>query len=353
MSATTGDKTPGQETRSGHVDRVVGPADLSVPEKLDELARSGRETPEVELGGEKIELREVEKTERDLAIIRLVTGSVDRLMRRYGRERVIEIPPENLHLIEPTEKISGFYDARRQQLAVEKRVGSDSALAADLFHELVHAKSYNALKVRDQGGDRELTYYRTGLETVARNGRTHFRELNEAVVQSLTVDFFDRTIARDDLFADEIRAGGRRGVDPREREEGSYWSERQHLRALAEAIFEAAARRQEGMDRRPRFSGPGDVEQVFVKASVTGQMLEAARLVEEVWGAGSFRRLGESLGEFCRDNIYGRRPSSGGLVDKLIGAAAKPVREIVRKCSSLLSSDSSVVDSLFSRLKKG
>ena len=348
MTRTSRQGPSEREDSAGHIDRLVGRTDEAAGKELAALVKAGSETPRLDMGGERIELREVEKTERDRAIIRLTAEAADGLMRRYGREKPVEIPDENLHLIEAAGDVGGFYDARKQQLAVVRKPGQDTGLAADLFHELVHAKSYNALKTDVDGGG-DITYYRTGLETVTRDGKTLFRELNEAVVQTMTMRFYDETIARDPMFSDEIRLAQYRGDDPREREEGSYWAAKEHFRALTGAI--AAAGRDRAAADAPVRSGVADeVRETFFRAAVTGNLLEIARLVEDTWGAGSFRKLGQSLDDFCREHIYKRRPESG-LVEGLIERVKKPIRSVRAKCSSLTSDDSSLIGGLFRSLK--
>ena len=349
MSSLSANKSQEIIEGPGHIDRLVGPAVPDAEKELAALVRAGGETPKLEIAGEKFKVREVEKTERDRMIIRLASDAADRLMREYGRDRVVEIPEQNLHLIEWSGPAGGYNDARKQQLAVEKRPGHDASLAADLFHELVHAKSYNALKVAGDGG-REITYYRTGLETVSREGRTHFRNLNEAVVQTLTMRFFDQTVARDPLFAEELSRPRYRDEDPREREEGTYWFAKEQFRALVDAILEAD--RQAAAGGAPaKFSGRDEVEKLFFRASITGELLEVARAVEDVWGQGSFRRLGRSLNDFWRENIYKGNKTGGGLAGDLIELVKKPVRDLKKKCSTLINDDNSLVGSLFRGFK--
>ena len=337
-----------------HIDRLVGPSasDREVEAEARRLAASGREAPEVKFDGRKIEVCETEKTERDRRIIALAAGAADDLMRGYSRERVVDVPNENLFLVESSASdVGGFYDVRRRQLMVVRKPGHDAELAADLFHELVHAKSYNALRTKDADG-REVENYRTGLQIVSREGRTHFRELNEAVVQTMTLDFFDRVVDKSDLFRDELLMAGHRDVTPRQREEGSYWTAQQHFQALTRAIWERESERA-AAGGEPIFGSEEEVKKIFIRASVTGDLIEAARLVEGVWGPGSFRRLGESLGDFCRENIYKNSDSgSTGLFDGLLERTKQPIREIRRKCSSLINdTDGSLAGSLFRRLK--
>ncbi|MFA6603921.1 MAG: hypothetical protein WCT10_03730 [Patescibacteria group bacterium] len=329
-----------------HIDRLVGASDREIEVEAQCLAASGSEAPEVKIGDRRLEFRETEKTERDRQIIGLASAAVDALMREYGRERTVEIPDENLHLVEAQADISGFYDPRRRQLAVARKPGHDAKLAADLFHELVHAKSYNALRVKDVD-DREVEYYRTGLLTVSREGRTHFRDLNEAVVQTLTLDFFDQVVEKNELFRDEMfmpgRSGGARG-----HEEGIYWAERYHFQALTRALWERD-REQAAAGGEPRFGNEEEVKQMFFRASVTGNLLEVGRVVEAAWGPGSLRKLGLSLEEFCRENIYTKR--GPGLIDSLIQRLKKPVKEVGRKCSELISDNADLAKSLFDKLR--
>lgn len=330
-------RRPEENSEFRHIDRLTGRNSAEDAAQARELADDGQGAPVYENREGRFELREVEKTERDLEIIRTVERSVDGLMRRYGREKTIAIPPENIHLVAAAENVGGYYDARRQQLAVVKEPGDNAVFAATMFHELVHAKSFNALKVKEQGTDgREIVRFRTGLETVAADGKTRFRELNEAIVQTLTLDFFDLEMRKDPVFLAEIAAAEMAGRDPKEREEGSYYVERAVLTDIVNGIVAAKG---EAGDRQA-------VMDIFARASVTGDVFALRQAVEEVWGSGSFRALGESMGGFYRTYLAKKDPT---LAERIRGLA----RRAVDFCSS--SSDDQEGDgrALSSRFRRG
>jgi len=337
-------KSPEGQNEFPHIDRLVGASSPEDKAKVERLAESGLDASTVEAETGNKELREYEKTERDLAIISLAEEAVEDVMRRYGREKSVELPAENIHLIEPLKKnVAGFYDSLRRQLAVAKTPGQDIALATVLFHELTHAKSYNALKVRDEAAKgREVTYFRTGLETRPSDGRTRFRPLNEAIVQRLTLRFYDQNISGNRMFGKEILEAGRRGDDPREREEASYYVEQQILSDMVNALVEARG----GND--DYLKSLAEVEDVFFRASVTGDVAELRKTVDEMWGKGSFRLLGESLGDFWNQKL--RKPKGPGLFDKLV---KRPIASIERHCSSFLRDKMADDDSLTGKLFRG
>lgn len=297
-----------------HIDRLVGPLN---PEHKEEA---------VELAEGKIELQEVEKTERDLAIMQMTEKAVDELMRRYGRDKIVTLPPENVRLIAPAAEIGGFYDARKRQLVVEKKPGREASFAANLFHEMMHAKSFNALKVKDE----TITYWRTGLEAIAADGKPRFRQLNEAIVQTTTLRFYDEQVQKDPSFAKDILNAQMMGKDPREQEEITYMNERLRLADIVTAIA--------AVEGRPY----AEVEDIFIRASVTGDAAELAATVEKTWGSGSFRLLGESLGDFWRQKISKEKPSVR-FIDKFAG-------KLKKLCSSHFEDEAANGDSLAGKL---
>lgn len=64
----------------------------------------------------------------------------------------------------------------------------------------------------------------------------------------------------------------------------TYYPERQLLFKLVKQIYEA---------NESKFRDEEEVFQIFAKAAFTGHMLEIAHLVEDTFGKGKFRELGE------------------------------------------------------------
>ncbi len=298
-----------------HINRLVGSSGEADAARARELADDGTGQPVYETKKESFELKEIEKTERDREIIAAVENSVDAVLAKYGRTKAVGIPSDNIHLVESAE-VGGYYDARRQQLAVVKERGNSASFAATMFHEMVHAKSFTALKVKVADSGRDITHFRTGLEVLAADGKTRFRELNEAVVQTMTLDFFDREMRQSEFYLADIADAERRGLEPGEKEEASYYVERSILADLLNGLAEVGSgrSRQEIMD-------------VFIRASVNGDVYALRELVESAYGSGSFRVLGESLGEFYRTYLQKKDP---GLMERL-GRAA---RNMVGYCSA-------------------
>jgi len=69
----------------------------------------------------------------------------------------------------------------------------------------------------------------------------------------------------------------------------TYPAERRELEALVKDIFERNRKENGGM-----FESEDEVLNLFGQAVMGGPMLDLARVVENTYGKGSFRRLGEA-----------------------------------------------------------
>lgn len=233
----------------------------------------------------------------DIRILNLANKEVQELFRKHGRDSASLFPLERIHLVSGGmwEGQGGYFDPVEQRLVVLKKDGeNEKSVAAKVFHELLHAKSYNAVQLLTGKEEPTVQKYRTGLEVISRDGtKQFFRWLNEAVVQTLTRRFVASAIESGNLKPDERVQALNRAASLKEMQydefEMTYLAERVRLRGLCKRISHM---------NREKYPSYADVEEVFIRASITGKLLEAARLVESTFGKGSFRRLGEPESPF-------------------------------------------------------
>jgi hypothetical protein len=153
-------------------------------------------------------------------------------------------------------------------------------------------------------GDKALLVRRIGLNIFNEaNTRRFLLDFDEAVIEELTKRFdmryFDQTVSLSEEYADRERIRSRvahpeeiAAVLTSQLENGGWQSEitgyaykkqRDRLNVLVKEIHE----------RNPgRFSSTEEVFKVFAKAVLSGRLLELARLIDQTFGKGGFRKLG-------------------------------------------------------------
>ena len=238
-------------------------------------------------GVKKIEGLELEKSERDITIIKFAEEAVTQYMKQYGRKKDIVLPLNKVHLLkeggtkEYTEgKLSeGGFSGKIGSVLVD-RVKSDIEFSLFAFHELFHSKSFHILQrtKADAQGRQEITEYRGGFVVTTRDGKTdYFYDVQEAIIGLMTKRFYEDYVTTSPLFKDELDAS---------RTAINLGSERE-MRKLDAFIDELWNENAEYFKTREEILG------LFIDAQVNGKMLKVARLIEKTFGKGSFRELAE------------------------------------------------------------
>ncbi len=271
-------------------------------------------------------LKERQKTPEETTVIQQANEATNVLLERYGA-RPLDIPPKNVHIIPPEdwpknrENASAFYEFFLQAIAY-KDLGHKTALAHRTFHEMLHIKFHQAAQFVENDSIRGFMQYRSGLNLSSpkRHGQApYFHKLNEAVIETLAIEYWKNEIEQNPEYADEIKeihvfkkelleyirtetAGFTSFTEEEVRElyfidylkeSGkylfgffSYAEERAALKTLIRKISERTATPEK------------EVFDMFAKCAATGHMVELTKLVDGCFGKGSYKKLGEvSRGE--------------------------------------------------------
>lgn len=219
-------------------------------------------------------------------------------------------PAERALLTEPG--VKGAYRPLHRSVLIFSGPKSESPLetADTLVHETLHAQAFSDIEAASFGASLQQ---RVGIRIIRPNrGTTHFKNLDEAVITTLTIRFLNQYGNMIPVLADElqrrtqfiealpegVRERARRDIarivqTPPDSGAGiwrtevipySYPKEREKLNSLIAELLDKNAN---------DFADAEEVFQVFVQAVFTGRLLTLARLVEKTYGRGSFRRLGE------------------------------------------------------------
>jgi hypothetical protein len=178
---------------------------------------------------------EITKTQEQLDLLELANDATDDLLRQFGREP-FHISPDNYHLLDETGRkqvklgweSGGAYSIEDQ--AVFMRPETDPVIFSLIaFHETLHFKSYQALQRLYPG--KEMLPYRRGFEIVSRHGhRSHFRHIDEAVIQEFSNRFVEESLYN--------YAGTRESVEASERRRSLILAHRDKLSKEEVAFLE-------------------------------------------------------------------------------------------------------------------
>lgn len=265
------------------------------------------------------------KSREEEAVIGLVNEITNKLMEEAGKT-AFEISPENIHLIPPEEfrKVKGrdvasaFTSPAMECIVVEDRRMPLLLFALIIAHEILHLKGLQIFQVGMELKEGDLVIFRNlfrqGISASASRqdiqrgrGHTHFRGLQEAIIEEqvkkmmpeiLASDVFDsyrqwlssvqgkaawekatKAIEGSSIPSDEISYVGPEGDITL----FAYLPQRQVLRYICEEIQKEFSQ---------KYRSPDEVFKEFLKAHFAGSLLTIGRLVEQTFGGGSFRLLG-------------------------------------------------------------
>lgn len=189
--------------KTSSIDKVVGK--LSDEEKLAVLAE--KEQLFKRQNETRLELSPLSKTRDQLKIIEEVNDATNAIRRKYGLGD-FDVSEENVHIVakETWGDVSPdeFFVPETQSILL-KQTSRNTRFVVSTFRAMVQFKSYGALqKLTDTG---EITEYRRGFimwpRTHAEGGMRYFEELNDAVVEELTLRYFVSQL-ENPLFKKEI-----------------------------------------------------------------------------------------------------------------------------------------------------
>lgn len=304
--------------------RVIG----GVPEKEKQQARKRiREAlfqhidslpPEYK---ELVEKHEYKKTEKELKIISFANNETCQLMEEAGIEPY-NVPPENFHILPPeiyNQLISEIFGKSvASTLITEQGIFLDAqfskrspVLFADsVIHELLHLKSHLSLELQKKDNKILENIYRSGV-LVSRSlkkiesGETvpYFIGLNEAIITQTEKQILKKLLEQPFLAKEkedlELKRSERKRIaqeknipeddilwisqDQRDCFVFPYFYQRQVLNFISNKIREKFP---------DQYKTPEHVHKAFLRAQFTGQLLPVARLIEKIFGKGSFKILG-------------------------------------------------------------
>lgn len=270
---------------------------------------------------EQMEKFEYPKSEKELALINFANKEVSQLMQEAGIEPY-DIPAENYHIIPPElyKKTTGDSGAAttfniKQGILFDAQHFRDNPVnfGATVLHETIHLKAHFSMEIGEEGDKVNKTPYREGvtvraLQSHGHHGKyhAHFFGLHEAIVAETEKRLLGKLLElpelaeekewlmsdeakelrkklaeKKEISEDDIVWVGKKGED--DWETVSYLQQRNVLNYVCSEIQKQFPDQYQSAD---------DVFKVFLNAHFTGRLLPIARLVEKIFGEGSFRLLG-------------------------------------------------------------
>ncbi len=264
-----------------------------------------------------IESFEIPKKPSEIETIKISNEITNNLLKEFGLPQ-FDIPERNIHILPEAAYKRMFYNEygaatfdNPQMILVnnDKEVHS-MARSSEIFHEMVHLKGYLALELdkKSLSGYRSgLIIYPTRLKIANNKNAKYMTGLNEAIVTEIEKRYSPQIFKKNKYLKKEYdfqksekienlkkRNAEDYGVDPEDIEAideknkliyfYAYPEQRQVLHFIANSIHK---------ENKEKFKSEEEVMKKFFRAHFTGNVLDIARLIENSFGKGSFRILGE------------------------------------------------------------
>ncbi len=328
-----------------HYERIIGGSEEERQKALQSLQEMFESKPE------SFAPYELKKTPEDKEIIDRVTAIVDEMVKSHGGDPK-PLPQEKIHILKPGSILiitegklaGGVHKPLSLNIGVEKGE-SRFMFASSVAHELFHLKSYKAARVSNSGEDVRL--YRSGISMVDRKDadaeageeKEYFGILEEGIVAECTRKAMDR-IGKETLFNEETKAIAKlrdwaisyfrsTGIPEEKlkllRDELKYIpdpithveqilsssDDEDKRSAYAAGIFHRLVEEKqvESLERyeerkklydlldnlikksEGKFKDREEVFEEFAQANFSGNYLKIARIIEDILGKGSFKKL--------------------------------------------------------------
>ncbi len=265
-----------------------------------------------------LEKYEYPKSKEEIELINFANNEVNKLRESFGLEPY-DVPVENFHIVPPNifhklltadaEVAAAIYSKQAIIFDASER-GNLLSFSNSSIHELLHLKAHATFEVEEKDDEITKTIYRSGVSSVSAqsnvNPHHHFYGLHEAIVSTQQKKMSSVILEHPLLLEEKKRMSTQKALGIIE-----YVSEKQKI--PKDDIFWVEKDGKDYLDiayRKNRetlsyvcneilkefpdkFSSQDEVFNRFLRAQFTGQLLPVARLVESVFGEGSFRTLGD------------------------------------------------------------
>jgi len=317
--------------------RIIGDATNRKKENVETQIHKNLTDFYGSLSEEEIEIlnnHEIEKTKKETALINLADQETSRLMQESGVESY-SIPPRNIHIIsgDLSEKLLmngnriavAIPSSQRMFLRSRSFENKPVVFGSAIFHEMLHLKAHISVEVKKDISilSRSGVSINSSIKKMKEDEfHEHFLGLNEAIIVEAEKRFIPKLIDNPELsgekewmssdeaeirrkeISEEVKIPEEDIVWINEKDTKDFYKIPYHLQR---DVFSYIC--QEVQKQFPdKYQNFDDVYKVFLKACFTGKLMEISHLVEDTFGKGSFRILGDmdtskSSGISCLENL--------------------------------------------------
>jgi len=259
------------ENFNTHINKILGPE-----EERDKI------TEKLQGFGSEKKSSEIEKTPRDIEIIDFSQKCLDEYLIQYGIKSIYHVGYNSIHLV-PTSGTEEFKEGKMKEGVAAPMLGScvvdraenDVGFSVVTFHELFHLKNFTSIEKKKEGGLYDgYDIRRSGFSSFSKDGKL-LKQVDETINNYFCKKFLEEKVKNSDIFkADDI-------------DNFKLDQDREELIEKFENICNTFYE-----NNKDDFTSVEDVVKLFIDATLNGNLLPVARLMDKTYGEGSFVKLG-------------------------------------------------------------
>lgn len=249
-------------------------------------------------------------TDKEKIVIWEILKVLPDFIKEYGAEQERFTSLDQVHILDDTNpqidqvkaflesNTAGKYNPSSGRIEILPQGADLIHVAHVLVHELMHANSFASITLEDS----TFTSRRFGISISEKGkpGELLFNFINEAVTEEMTKRFCDRyfptieflkesfsehKVEKDSVILPDTPINNVLGELIDSQAIYAYVNERVDFIVLAELLYE---------ENKDKFDSYEDLFKLFSAAMFKGDLLPVARLIEDTFGKGTFRKIGES-----------------------------------------------------------
>lgn len=269
------------EKKFEHIDRVVGLTDENKDEFIKEYESvNSKATFEQE--------NEVPKTKEMIEDINIANEAANELVKKY-RGKTSDIPIDNISTIPRLGKIGGQWDSLTNRINVDANLSRKDFMES-VFHELIHSKFYNSLKISNTKDGITIGADQSGIFiNTPDGGLGMLHGINEAVTQHLAEKFIDDCYKKGILSEKDAEDVRKNMIGP------PYMNEMIVFDSLVKKIYNAD---------KGSYKNEAEVKENFIKATANGDVNAIKRMVENSLGKGKFGMFANAESYYKNSQIF-------------------------------------------------